>query len=43
MTSINSPLALSIIFSLYVKPKEISGSAYPFDPKDDKNKKLAQN
>jgi tellurite resistance protein TerC len=36
-------LALSIIFSLYVKPKEISGSAYPFDPKDDKNKKLAQN
>ncbi len=29
-------LALSIIFSLYVKPKEITGSAYPFDPKDEK-------
>jgi tellurite resistance protein TerC len=31
-------LALSIIFSLYIKPQEITGSAYPFKPKEDKDK-----
>lgn len=35
-------LALSIIFSLYIKPQEITGSAYPFKPKEDKDES-AQN
>lgn len=33
-----SILALSVILSLYIKPKEIPGSSYPFDPKEEDTK-----
>jgi tellurite resistance protein TerC len=33
-----SILAISVILSLYIKPKGITESSYPFDPKDDKEK-----